>query len=766
MTPTSDVETKIDQDVEAALSYLIRTREIEDKPDRDYRLLLCRKREYYWNGIQNLAYDYVRRDWVDLGDVVGGRGLDVTDDTEELPRHNNIFKGLGQSIISALTAELPILRYFPEDALDPNDILTAKSYSRIEELIANRNEALQLLRKALYIRYTQDYVLFYNYRLADAKKYGSIEENVYGFQKEDRYDHTCPECMADMGAESEMPMMGEQACPECQQNVVPNIDPYKIKIPVITKQVTTPKSTEILEVYGQTHVKIPMKAANIKECGYLILACEQPWTRMVDIYPHLKGKIGPSNPTDDINDRQAREPVLSPSYHDISSVTYKRIWLRPWEFNLIDDEEIVKELKDKYPDGCCVSYVNEYFAEIYPEDMDEHWTLNQPPTALKVIEAPLGEDVIPMQDSKNEVFNLLIECLKYGIPITMVDPRVINFEAYQQMDSKPGSIIPAKIPPGFQSLDAGIKVLQTAQMPADAYRLDEMVDKSAQFASGALPPIWGAGGKSAPTLGQSEMDYNQALGRLNLVWSEIVDLYRRTMEKAIPDFANGLLEDEKFTKEVGQGNFINVWIRKSELEGKVGKVTAESSNEFPVSWVQKRNTIFQLIQMGNDAINSVIFHPNNVQFVSETIGIPSLYVPGQDQRYKQLVEITQLAASAPTPQMDPVSGEPILGPDGQPVQNPTVPVNPQLDDHNIHITTCQEIMNSEVGMEMQQSNPQGYQNIMLHLQQHMQILQQQQMQQAQAQQQQQMQQEAQKAAVKNQGSPPVGEQNGNNPPAQ
>jgi hypothetical protein len=140
------------------------------------------------------------------------------------------------------------------------------------------------------------------------------------------------------------------------------------------------------------------------------------------------------------------------------------------------------------------------------------------------------------------------------------------------------------------------------------------------------------------------------------------------------------------------------------------------------------------------------------------IGVPELYIPDQDDVNKQLFEIGVLVKGAPTqmpPQMGP-DGQPAMGPDGQPQQpqmQPSVPIDPTIDDDEIHIGVCKIYLKSPEGLASQ-GTP-GYQNVQAHLEAHLQN-----------QQMQQMQQMQQQAMMGGQGQPgQSGDTSGNQPPA-
>lgn len=169
-------------------------------------------------------------------------------------------------------------------------------------------------------------------------------------------------------------------------------------------------------------------------------------------------------------------------------------------------------------------------------------------------------------------------------------------------------------------------------------------------------------------------------------------------------------EDEKFTKKAGD-RFINIWIRKSEMSGKVGRVEPETANTFPMSWAQKHDALIKLFEFQNPDIQAVISHPENTATVAKYLGFAELYIPGEDDRNKQLEEIDEMLNGA------------------------VVEIDPEIDNHQIEFETVQAWCKSEHGRDTRIRLPEVYMEIKNHGAMHKQIIDQQMM----AMQQQQMQ---------------------------
>ncbi|MGH3185081.1 MAG: hypothetical protein ACRDOE_24685, partial [Streptosporangiaceae bacterium] len=147
------------------------------------------------------------------------------------------------------------------------------------------------------------------------------------------------------------------------------------------------------------------------------------------------------------------------------------------------------------------------------------------------------------------------------------------------------------------------------------------------------------------------------------------------------------------------------YIRLGEVRGNVvARPTADE--DFPQSWGSVRDTLVQMMQSKDPELLQIIGAPVNRPIVSHYLGLPDLVDPSDDNRAKQFSEIEAL-----------LEGPPILGPDGKP--EPSVPVDPLVDDHQVHIQTIKDWAVSDAGLDAKATRPPGYANVLAHLLAHM-----------------------------------------------
>src|ERR1700690_1598165 len=309
--------------------------------------------------------------------------------------------------MSALSAQLPAIKFLPDDGNDDEDIDTAKTYDKIAELVARHNNAKLKFNQTLFYAYINGFFASYRYVDTD-KKYGVYSVPVYEDQEIETSN--CPECGAALGnsleenqnvtdnlngpgeslaapEKEENEPVATQLCPQCQQEVVPEIE--KKKEPVYVRDEDKPKSRVKHEIYGALFVKVPVYAFNQESCGYLGLYLDKPKDELIaalcydekgKLDEELNKKIESEYMIND--DRFARSEYMYPTGPEIENremTTLIQFWLRPSKFNLCKKLDIREKLLKDYPKGC--KYVaigkNKVFISATEEELDKRWTMGR-----------------------------------------------------------------------------------------------------------------------------------------------------------------------------------------------------------------------------------------------------------------------------------------------------------------------------------------------------------------------------------------------------
>jgi hypothetical protein len=309
-----------------------------------------------------------------------------------------------------------------------------------------------------------------------------------------------------------------------------------------------------------------------------------------------------------------------------------------------------------------------------------------------------------------------METIEHGVPAVFADPKVLNFDKFGKFEAVPGYTYPTLPGSPNKSIRDGFYEGPRASLGKEVPLFGKQLDTDAQFVTGAFPAVVGApANRDRSTAKEYEMSRQIALQRLQIAWQYFVDWFKETIESGVRMYSETVVEDEKFVKSEN-GNYVNVWIRREELSGKVGGCESEASEGFPTSLAQKQAIIKSLMEMNNDFINAALYTPENAAEIQQSLTLGELKLPGSDQRLKQCLEFKELVKSEPED-----TGQ--AGPDGQPIYNSSVPIEPDVDDDAVHIAVCRSMLVSPEGQDLKRINPGGYLNTFWHMKTHIMHLQ-------------------------------------------
>lgn len=693
-------------ELRGSLEDILVTLEGDDATIRQQVAVEARRNHAFWRGYSKLLWDATLSDHITIQQLqAADQNYDDYRDTSI-----NIYRATGETMVAAISSTLPQLAFEPDDANNPADLLASKAYPKLRKKIERDNEVVNLFSRAAFIRWNEHFVAWYNYIEQD-KKHGSIKRPIYTTQEQSYMDYTCIQCneQVDEPSQDNMDLSNCDNCGLVQPNAIQQSYPVQVQ----TGEEEVEKCKEQVEVYGSLNVKIATNATSLKQSPYLILEHEEDLSWVREKYPWMYDKIGggAAFPTDRSSyDRIARTNIDWRSVFGNNKVTVKEVWLRPEAFNhLNSDDDTRTQLREMFPSGCKATWLGEEFACAEESELDKHWSIATPATSRFLYSEPPGNFQVATQTMRDEAIDLMLESLEQGIPETFVDANILSLPHYQQHDKRPGLVFPVNKPAG-ESLGNAFYQTSMATFPKDAPGFVAQLDRDGQQTSGVAAPLWGGpsfGGTG--TLGEYQGSTQRSLQRQTIPWRDIVTAYAECIKKACDEYKEYMIEDESFPQKQGS-DYVAVWLRTEELGGKIGKVSVENSDRIPITWDQREDRILQIFNSNNQAAQQILFHPNNAQVIADFIGTPDLYIPGADDRNKQLVQIAQMLMNLQTIQPDP-----------------------NTDNNDICIEVTKHWFNSPAGMDAQNSNQEGYIAVQQQLLMRLQIQQQQQMMQAQMQ---------------------------------
>lgn len=699
-SPDPVTEPNTDEELDKVLLTLVKYAEKEDEELRWNMLSKWKRNEFYFQNIQKIFYDDVAHDVRTIDSAVAEmQKYAPTDDIKII----NIYRAYAESIIAVLSVSLPNVEFFPDDATNPDDIETAAAYSKISEFLSKKNDALLILVRGLTIMFNQGTICALNYYKTDPA-FGVIQKPTKTEVKEEKvYDLYCRGCgnVLDSSVPESFIAAGSNIqCPNCGMQGTPDIYPRMVHTDEVVAWEDTPKGRSGFDIFGPTYVKLPLYARNQESCGYIILRLEDHVAKFRTVYSGYADDINSGGGDTQLFERWARVPpeYLGTFPQDITTARYA--YFRPWYYRI---PELKKEdtalLVEKYPNGCFITVIGDTVVDKQHCKLDDYWTISFDPRANYIHAEPAGNAIIPIQDAQTDVFNLGLQSIEYGIPETFAHPKTLNFDKYSKSPAAPGMMTPAMPPGPDKALSDGFHTVKTATLSNEYTDFSRDLNTIGQFVSAAVPSIWGGPQSGSETATEYTESRARAIQRLQLTWNIISSFWAKLTFKCVRDYATNLLEDEKYT-EKKNGTFVNVWIRKSSLQGKVGNVEPELNGQLPQSWGQKKDFVMGLIQLQDPTVGSILLHPNNTELLKQITGMPDFYIPGENDRNKQYGEFYTM--SSRDQQNNP-----------RPVQ-----IDPVIDDHPVHMQVLKNILVSPIGVNLYETEPELYQICVQHYSQH------------------------------------------------
>lgn len=686
----SDEEDLVPEPVEIALKAILNIVEKEDSDIRESYIRVWRQLQEYGKGIQDIYWDEVAVDWRSF----------TLDDREEIgpSRNINIFRAHMESVVAALSIKTPGTDFFPDDADNPLDCETADGYSAVADLIQKHNRSALLVIKALYIMWTQGTAFVYNYYRTDPK-FGSIQIPQKVQRQITTYDVFCQNCGNHIGTVKETPPTSPLRCEYCGTTEIPTTKEYPETIERIVGYETAPKGRECLKLFGPINVKVSLYAKEQEDCGYLLLKFDSNYAMLRNIFVNNREDISETTPSDDTYERDMR---LASEYRgqvprDLNTV--KCLWIRPWMYQYCVEEQVRDFLFEKYSTGLYCIYIGDKLFSIEEENLDDHWSISVDPLSDFIHNEPLGKPLAPIQEMRNDLTDLKFQTIEYGIAENFANPKVLDFQKYNKERSAPG-MFTAVTPVAGQAIGDAFFQTEPAHLSSEVNSFGQELDTDAQFVVGDFPSVYGGPSEGSKTAFEYDKSNAQALQRLSLTWKRLVNLWTDVMGKSVVEFVEHMKEDERNVKKEN-GRFINTWIRKQSLTGKIGSVEPETSEQLPQTWEQKWHLITNLLGMQDPVINSVVLAPENAHLMKNAVSMPQFYIPGDHDRTKQFGELYDLVA-------DP--------------NDPSVQVDPDLDDHEIHMKIIKYHATSPQGVQTYKTNPAVYQAWLMHYKMHEQAL--------------------------------------------
>jgi len=689
--------------------------EIEDSGVHNALVRKARRLQFYFNNIVDLFWNEQTGDFeIPNWDELENGGVP--------PRIVNIYRPHAESIIAALSVKVPGVVFFPNDADNADDIDTAQAYSNLAKIVQKHNKAKLAVIKIITILFNEGTCFAYSYPKQD-RAFGYYDKVIQDMVETPYTDHYCYDCGYNFGPG---PKESQDAqCPECgNRNNTETVD-KSVQIPV-ENSVRETKTRTLIDLFGPINVKVPYSARIQDHVGYLILRFDQSVALLRSIYcvpgpngepPYLED-INPKT-SDSTTDSWVRYPSIYIGTQPENTAIVKCVWFRNWQFDLLrkSDDTLVDNIKKAFPKGCYVIFINDEPVEAVDENLDEHWTISYDPRSQALHGEPIGTNLALIQDIQAEISELELQTMEHGISEVFVASDVLDLDKYQDTESRPGQITPVKKEVG-KAISENFYETKTATFSPEIAALNGKYENLAEFVTGDFPTVSGAPtGGSGATATEYSKSQSQALQRLGTIYEIFSNFWTEIVRKSTIIQASQMDYNENLV-ERGASGFSNIQVNHEQLgSGNVGRAEPESSDGLPLSWAQIKDVLVQLLTLKDPMVMSMLSHPKNNELIKKAIGIPELFIPGEGDRNKQEREITLLLQQQPImPDLNNMPPEVVMNPQMMQPKS-SIPVEP-FDDHAVEAEICQEFLVSSKGQKEKLMNPGGYQNVVLHWQEH------------------------------------------------
>jgi hypothetical protein len=692
------------------------------------------KQRRFWEGEQNISWNEFYGTYVG---VTPGGGIHTGEEAEVTDAYVvNRVRGYGMSFVALVRANRPTLKWLPESRATTEDIRAAEMADDFMRHYDRVNKIQDELEQEATLAWTDGVYGSYVRYVVDGDRFGWDKEPVMGEEKI-RLGPDVLNCPC--GVQTPMDGMAE-GCQACGAPAAPEA----IMSGETTRQVDTgqrrriPRGRVVRDVVGSLELFLPGLARRQDEMPFIARSFEvdrchvmQRWKKYAD--KAETDKEGGSG-TDDTLERRARLALLGGAtvhkhlrrsfVESADYVTVSTWWFRPWAFNAVD-EKYREQLKTQFPYGCKVTFAGDMLTEIVGENMDDVWRLLRAVPGDGYATAAVSTDAIPLQEMFNDLVNLTRDNIEFSLPMVFADPQSVDLDRIAETRVKAGAMYKAKARPGG-SVGQAIHQTQPASLPPYAPQLMANVGGEwMQHMTGVFPASFGGDTGGNLTAHGIAIERDQAMGRIGMHYAQIREHHIDWAPLAIAAYVRSG-EPISFSPETGAERAIDPRLLEQGRYRVMGDVAAE----YPMTWAQRRQALMTVIQ--SPAGQPVLTVLGNAAKVKAAVGV-DIEWPGEASYKMQMEEIEELLRGQPQPVMGP-DGMPIIDPmTGQPAMRSSVPVEPDVEDNAAHLQAGSDWWTTKDARRERQTNPGGVQNVLLHLQEHRNAMQQAMMAQAAAQ---------------------------------
>lgn len=652
-------------------------------------------------------------------------GIVKADESSNYEYNDNVYQMLCLSFMACLGPDVAKTRWMPNDPQEEDDLSFAKKASTMMAEVERMNDFASLGYLEMLYFWTGGTYFSYVRNIVDAVRAGISKKPVMAMQDvpvfPDRY--LCPNCGTPQPAKQYSPFT-KPSCFDCQTPLGQK-DWYpaeSMPMPMQIDEIEQPNSMTAVDIFCSLNVDVDPDASELSKTPILDLEGEMDSAAVRAAYPHRYAEIAPGEYSDaatgSSTDRKARESVSSPAAaKGITSTerkgSFSRCWIQPWAFNALKDQELAKRLIAKYPKGVkLVTYGNDVVLEKRPESLLEHWTEARVIKGVGMNPFGVGDVAISVQDRIDDTANNIhIYMDRMALPPVLANAALVDVNALGRQQWGGGRAIgvyPSMKTPGMRYSLQEALWQPTFHADNKIYDYSQTLMMLMQLLTGVQPQIFGAGTqKGVDTFGGQQQMLNTAMGRLMMFLTASRSEKAKRSKLCVKCMANDIDGQRRIVvPSQVDDQYENEYVRESDVQGEI-HAFPDADQGFPASYGEMRDRLLQILGMieKNPVLQRMLNDPDTQKLLAIYLLPEGAKLPGDSERTKIKLLLSQLANAQPILQPDPASG--------QMMPMPSVQPDPDFDDFDMIVEIAKDW--GQRNYQLATTNPNGYANVRAYL---------------------------------------------------
>jgi predicted RNA-binding Zn-ribbon protein involved in translation (DUF1610 family) len=719
---------KLDQECQASLIELRRTFKMRYQPKR-MRFVsevmrafeALRGNTYALLNDQAAALDTINQ----LMQGFLGQGYDP-----QLYAHNdNIYQAFCMIFIAALMVDLGKVRYQPADAQDDADLEIAKKASTIQAYNERKNDIASLQQlELLYLWLAGSYFTYVRYVVDKRKAGSSTQDIVKVVPKKIMPDgFICPKCGTETPDSKTQLFSNTDQCPKCGTGLSQKdwFEGPTLPVPSVVGQEEVANGMTAFDVVCGLMIDANPDAMKLEDTEILDYTVDTAVSKVRSAYPAMYAQITSAMGNDASSDGDmaqiARSGMTTPGSNNkpittMGLVSYSRCWITAEAFNELENEEIAKELKKRFPDGCkLVMCGDETFLDAKNEALLDHWTWCGTIKGCGLYPFAAGKVVMDIQERVTGAVNKIDAYMdRVAFGTMLFDADYIDGNAMANKVLTPGNLtgVSRTDEESGQRVPLGDLFHQmTFQIDSEIYKYPDALTTRAQFLAGVMPQVFGGSDAHVETAAGQEQALNTALGRLkqyiNQMRSEKAIRARISVNCSIENMD----EEIKIVEENETGDSWNtIKMLKAELTGDFFTFP-ETDEGFPATFTEIQQRMMTLLADNQKLpfVSALLSDPDVGAVVAHYLLPDQIELPDEAQRAKLKTILHELLQDPNGPSVLPNPANP----QGPPITVPSIMPEPNVDDPGLCVVLAKKCLFKN--WQQKETNPKGYANVLAFL---------------------------------------------------